>query len=52
MQHILRARTYALNDFDDEHSVSDMAGDLSMMSGSFRHNRFSNAVPYIEANVL
>lgn len=52
MAHVMRARTYALNDFDDEHSVSDIAGDISMMSGSFKHNRFSTAVPYIEANYL
>ena len=52
MAQVLRARTYALNDFDDAHSVSDIAGDMSMMSGSFKHNRFSSAVPYIEANHL
>lgn len=42
-----------LNDFDDEHSVSAAADDLSMISGSYRHNhRISSGVPFIEANYL
>ena len=42
-----------LNDFDDEHSVSE-AADISMMSGSFRHahNRISSGIPFIESNYL
>ena len=49
VQQLIKRRSYMLNDFDDEHSVSD-AADVSMMSGSRR--RISMGVPYVEATHL
>ena len=49
---MLRQRTnYALNDFDDNYSISDV-NDLSMLSGSVRHMRSVTGVPFIEAGGL
>ena len=41
-----------LNDFDDEHSVSE-AADISQVSSSYQyHNRNISGVPFIEVNYL
>ena len=47
VQQLLNGRTYVLNDFDDEHSVSEVT-DMSMMSGSYRRHDMS----YTGANRL
>jgi len=44
----VRNSNYALNDFDDNYSVSE--ADLSMVSGSQRNFRYGAGVPFIETN--
>jgi hypothetical protein len=49
LKQMLHSRTnYALNDFDDNYSVSD-AG-FSMVSGSINNMRLGSGVPFIEAS--
>ncbi len=50
MNKFLHARNnnYALNDFDDNYSVSE--ADLSMVSGSRGNFRGASGVPFIETN--
>lgn len=51
MQQLMRSRTnYALNDFDDNFSMSD-AADLSMMNESFLQMRAVSGLPFIESGL-
>ena len=51
MQQLMRSRTnYALNDFDDNFSMSD-AADLSMMNESFVMMRAVGGIPFIESGM-